>query len=63
MHIFGQLDCREGSLEPVHGPKRVRPNQESVAINVYLVEYRTNSKLAEYFGRDDGGHESSVINH
>jgi hypothetical protein len=30
---------------------------------VQLVEYRTNSKLAKYFGWDDGGHESGVVNH
>jgi hypothetical protein len=30
---------------------------------VQLVEYRTNSKLAKYFGRYNGGHESGVINH
>ena len=63
MHVFRKLDCREGSLEPVNGFKRVRTNQESVAIDLHLIRYRTNSKLAEYFGRDDGGHESSVVNH
>jgi len=47
----------------VYGFKRIWPHQKSLAINLHLVEYRTNSKLAKHFGRDDGGHESSVVNH